>query len=269
MLEEHTAQVAEAFSRKSQVYDAFGEGHPNLTRMREKVRRHILSFLQPGDRILELNAGTGLDAAFFASLGYSIHATDLSPGMLASIEQKITALGLEDRLSAQLCSFEDLEKLAGRSYNYVFSNLGGVNCTPDLHRLASAVEQLLLPSGRVTWVVMPPVCLWELAQLLRGHFSTALRRLQPHGTLANVEGLHFTTWYYPPGHVLKCFGTRFRLLHIQGLSVFTPPADHKYFPIHHPSVYKRLCQVDQLLADRYPFNRWGDFYILTLEKSPG
>ena len=54
---EHIEAVAEAFSRKALIYDEFGEGHPNLARMRRKVREHVLDFLKPGDRILELNAG--------------------------------------------------------------------------------------------------------------------------------------------------------------------------------------------------------------------
>ena len=264
--EEESLTVAEAFSRKSQVYDAFGEDHLNLSRMRQKVRHHALAHLRSGDRILELNAGTGTDAAYFAGLGFKVHATDLSPGMVAKIQQKITSLGLEDRFSAQLCSFDSLEQLGSRSFDYVFSNMGGVNCAHDLSRITRGVEKLLPPGGRVTWVVMPPICLWELAQVLRGDFSTALRRLHPHGTLARVEGMRFMTWYHPPRGVIKAFGKGFRPLQLQGLSVFTPPADHKSFPGHHPRLFSWLRWTEDLLADRYPFNRWGDFYILTLEK---
>ena len=237
--------------------------------MRQKVRQHVLAHLQTGDRILELNAGTGADAAFFADQGYSVHATDLSPGMVAAIEQKRTSLGLESRLTAELCSFDSLEQFAGNSFDYVFSNMGGINCTEDLPGVASGVDKLLKPGGRVTWVVMPRICLWELAQVLRVDFYTAMRRLHPHGTLANVEGKRFITWYYPPRRVIQAFGKGFQLLQIQGLSVFTPPADHKSFPNHHPHLYHWLRWMDDLLADRNPFYRWGDFYIVTLEKRAG
>jgi ubiquinone/menaquinone biosynthesis C-methylase UbiE len=265
--EDHNSSVAEAFSRKALVYDAFGEDHPNLSRMRQKVRLHTLTNLCPGDRILELNAGTGADAAYFAALGFQVHATDLSPGMVAAIEQKRTSLGLQGRLSVQLCSFESLDQLGGRSFDYVFSNMGGVNCTVNLKQVACGVDHILTTGGRVTWVVMSPICLWELAQIFRGDFSTATRRLHPRGSLAHVEGMHFMTWYYPPRQVISAFGKGYHLLRMEGLSVFTPPADHKSFPIHHPRMYRWLRRMDDLLADRNPFNRWGDFYIITLEKS--
>lgn len=235
--------------------------------MRQKVRQHVLAQLNFGDQILELNAGTGADAAYFASLGYRIHATDLSPGMIAEIETKIAVFALEDWLTAQRCSFDALDQVQGGPFDYVFSNMGGVNCAADLSKITNSIDRLLAPGGRVTWVVMPPVCLWELAQVLRGDFSTATRRLHRGGTLANVEGVQFRTWYYPPRLVMYVFGRGFRQLQLEGLSVITPPADHKAFAHHHPRLYGWLCALDDRLAKRYPFNRWGDFYILTLEKS--
>ncbi|HEX7975087.1 MAG TPA: class I SAM-dependent methyltransferase [Anaerolineales bacterium] len=258
--------VAEAFSRKAQVYDAFGAGHTNLERMRQKVRSHILAWLQPGDRILELNAGTGGDAVFFAEHGFPVHATDLSPGMVTQIEAKIAAQPLPGRLTVQQCSFLDLKKVTGGPYQCVFSNMGGVNCTAQLETVARGLDPLLAPGGFVTWVVMPPVCLWELAQVLRGDFRVASRRISPRGTLANVEGVRFTTYYYTPARIQRAFGPRYSRLGLQGLSVFTPPADHKDFPRRRPRLYRLLNALEERYADLPPFNRCGDFYILSLRR---
>lgn len=268
-LEEHHLAVAEAFSRKARLYDDFGKDHPNLMRMRHKVRQHVLRFLRPGDRILELNAGTGADAVYFVQLGFRVHATDLAWGMVHEIERKIACYGLEDRLSVQQVAFETLDAVDAAPFDYVFSNMGGVNCVSDLKEVALHVERLLAPGGRMTWVVMPPICLWEIAQALRGDFRTARRRLHRTGTLAHVEGVVFKTWYHPPRRLIEAFGRNFRRLRLDGLSVFTPPADHKAFAHRFPRLYSMLCTLDDRLADRYPFNRWGDFYILTLEKHAG
>ena len=234
--------------------------------MRQKVRLHVLANLHPGDHVLELNAGTGADAAYFAGLGYRVCATDIAPGMLVEIENKIAGLGLADKMTVQQCSYDSLVKVQGGPFEYVFSNMGGLNCAADLARVARSIETILAPGGRVTCVIMPPVCLWELAQALRGDFRTAMRRLRPGGRLASVEGVQFTTWYYPPGQVSRAFGDGYRKLWLAGLSVFTPPADHKAFPNHHPRLYRWLRAMDDRLADRWPFQHWGDFYILTLEK---
>jgi ubiquinone/menaquinone biosynthesis C-methylase UbiE len=266
LVQDHTTAVAEAFSRKARVYDAFGEDHPNLKRMRQQVREHTLEHLRSGDQILELNAGTGADAAYFASLGYCVHATDVSPGMIDEIETKIVDFDLGGRLTTQLCSFEALEQIQRGPFDFVFSNMGGLNCAVDLSIVARGIDRLLVPGGRITLVVMPPICPWELAQALRGDLDTAVRRLRPGGTLANVEGVRFMTWYYPPRFVMRAFGKGFRLLRLEGLSVITPPADHKAFAHHHPRLYRWLSTLDDRLAGRYPFNRWGDFYIMTLEK---
>lgn len=267
-MDEHHLAVAEAFSRKARLYDDFGKDHPNLTRMRHKVRQHVLRFLRPGDRILELNAGTGADAVYFAQLGFRVHATDLSWGMVHEIEHKVAYYGLEERVSVEQCAFESLDRLNAASFDYVFSNMGGVNCVEGLKELARNVDRILAPGGRMTWVVMPPICLWEIAQAIRGDFRTARRRLRRNGTLAHVEGVVFKTWYHPPRRLIDAFGKSFRRLRLDGLSVFTPPADHKTFAFRFPRLYAMLCALDDWLADCSPFNRWGDFYILTLEKLP-
>jgi SAM-dependent methyltransferase len=266
--EEAWTVVAEAFGRKAQVYDAFGQDHPILARMRAKVRSHVESLLQPGTRLLEINAGTGADAAYFAGRGYCVHATDLSAGMVAEIERKIVLHRLEGRLSAQPLSFTELEKMKAEPFDGLLSNMGGVNCAADLRAIAGSIAALLKPAGVVTWVVMPPVCLWELGSALRGDLRQATRRLKPGGVQARVEGLPVHTYYYPPRQVLAAFGSEFRLLRLEGLSVFTPPADHKEFPARWPNIYRLLVWLDDRLAGRYPFHSWGDFYILSLRYLP-
>ncbi len=265
---DHYERVASAFSSKANVYDEFGKGHPNLERMRRKVYQHVLSYSQPGARILEINAGTGTDAAFFANQGYSVHATDLSPGMLASIQAKIETRGLRGRLSAQLCSFTDLSKVEGRPFDYVYSNFGGLNCIDDLSLITRQLPMMLAPGGRLTWVIMPPICPWDLALLLKGDYHSAFRRLHPGGTLANVEGFRFQVHYFTPGKVIRSLGKDFRLLKLEGLSTFAPPADRKEFARRYPRLYLLLAWLDEHLGRLPVLRGWGDFFILSAEYCP-
>lgn len=261
-------QVGEAFGRKAWLYDSFGREHPNLARMRAKVRAHVEALLSPGANLLEINAGTGADAAYFAQRGYRVHATDLSAGMVAQIRQKISSRALSGRMSAQQVSFTELGDLQGMRFDGVLSNLGGVNCAPDLDAIAHSLPGLLKPGSTVTWVVMPPVCLWELAQALRGNLRLALRRLKRGAVQANVEGISVLTYYYSPRQVRAAFGPNFRCLRLEGLSVFTPPADRKEFPSRYPRLYRLLVALDDILADRFPFHSWGDFFVLSLRYAP-
>jgi ubiquinone/menaquinone biosynthesis C-methylase UbiE len=259
--------VAEAFSRKARVYDSFGRDHVNLTRMRNKVYSRVIDTLPPGASVLELNAGTGADALFLAQQGLHVHATDIAPGMIEQIERKIAQSGLRDRLTVQRCSFTRLEEIRGGPFDGVFSNFGGLNCIPDLRDVARGIPRVLRPGGYVIWVVMPPVCLWDFTALLKGDWRTAVRRRSRRGTLANVEGVKFMTYYFTPRQVAAAFGRGFEILRVEGLSVLTPPADRKGFAARHPRLYELLVRLDDQLADHAPFNAWGDFFIVTLRRA--
>jgi ubiquinone/menaquinone biosynthesis C-methylase UbiE len=264
MIQNPFSEVAEAFSRTAERYDRFAEDHPNLTRMRAAVCAHLLRYLRPGARILEMNAGTGSDAVFLAQRGYQVHATDIAPGMLARLRDKVDRLDLHGRVSVQECSFTQLDQVAGGPFDAVFSNLGGLNCTEDLGQITKMLPALLRPGGLVTWVLMPPICLWELAMALTGDFHYAFRRLSPHGTLAHLEGKRFTIYYFTPRQVLAALGPQFVPLAIQGLSIFAPPAESKNLAWRHPRLYRALCWLDDHLSRTPPFRGWGDFFIITL-----
>lgn len=263
-------RVADAFSRKAQVYDRFGEGHVQLTRMRQKVYTHVLALASPAahTHMLELNAGTGTDATFFAQQGMHVHATDISPGMLAKIEAKVERFGLHDRLTSQRCSFTALDRVECGPFDYIFSNFGGLNCIADLREVTRHLPGLLRPGGMVTWVIMPPICPWELARVLRGDIVTARRRLRPGGIQANVAGVTFTTYYFTPRAVRNAFGSDFRQCRLEGLAVVTPTADNKQFARRFPRFYRWLCALDDRIATLPPFNGWGDFFILTMQYDP-
>ncbi|CUS02052.2 putative SAM-dependent methyltransferase [Candidatus Promineifilum breve] len=260
----HYAAVAEAFSRKALVYDAFGENHINLARMRRKFYDHIQSVMPPGGHLLEINAGTGQDAVELVDRGFRVHATDFAPGMLAQIEEKIAHLGLGDRLTVQALSFTELARVDGGPYDGLYSNSGGLNCIADLTAVTRHLPDILKPGARITWVIMPRVCPWEVAVIPKDP-RVGTRRWHRGGILAHVEGVHFMTYYYSAAQTQRAFGPRFRRVRLQGLSVFTPTADNKTFAVNHPRLYRGLVGLDDRLSGRFPFNGWGDFFILTME----
>jgi ubiquinone/menaquinone biosynthesis C-methylase UbiE len=260
--------IAEAFSRTAERYDRFAEDHPHQTRMRHKVYEHLTRHLAPGARILELNAGTGTDAVHLAQRGFRVHATDIAPGMLKRLHDKVDREGLRERISVQQCSFTELDRINGGPYDAVFSDLGGLNCIADLAPVVRSLPRVLRPGGVVTWVLMPPVCLWELALIFTGRARLALRRLAPRGTRAHLEGLYFTVYYFSPPEVRRAFGTEYRTLEIEGLSVITPTAESKNLAKRHPGVYRALAWLDDRLSHVPPWRGWGDYFIISLRYEP-
>ena len=256
------------FSRKAEVYDEYCENHPVIRWARDVIRHEAVQRLPGNASILELNAGTGSDAAYFVQHGYRVHATDIASGMIAAIQKKIALLQRADQFTVQKLSFTELDLVEGGPYDLVFSNFGGLNCIPALDGVVNTIPRLLKSGGHVLCVIMPPICPWELAQVLRGKFRLATRRLHREGVLANVEGAQVMTWYYHPEQVIKAFGHNFRLVKQQSISLFCPPSYMDNFPHRFPSFTRFLLQMDEHFGRRVPFHRWGDFVAYTFQYGP-
>jgi hypothetical protein len=116
---------------------------------------------------------------------------------------------------------------------------------------------------------MPPVCLWELAEIFRGNPRVAFRRLSRRGVRANLEGLNFNVYYFTPRRVQEWFGGSYRVVALEGLSVFTPTAESRNFARQHPHLYRSLSWLDDRLSTRWPWVGCGDFFILSLRRESG
>lgn len=260
--------VNEGFSKKAEVYDAYCDSHPVIRWARSVIRREVTSRLSPNASILELNAGTGSDAEYFARQGFQVHATDVADGMYHAIQEKIRKLDAGGRFTSQQISFTELDKASGAPFDMILSNFGGLNCISDLGEVTRFLPYLLKPHGCVVWVIMPPICPWELTQFLRGKPKVAMRRLNPGGVLANVEGAQVKTWYFNPRKVREAFGAEFQLLSRRSLSLFAPPSFMDRFPFLFPNLTRFLLRVDDALGGMRPFNQWGDYVMYTFRYEP-
>jgi ubiquinone/menaquinone biosynthesis C-methylase UbiE len=257
-----------AFSKQSGVFDALYSGNTIVRYKRERVRRHVLSFLPPDSHILELNCGTGEDATFFAGMGHRVHATDLSGGMLEQLQKKVSAKGLDDQITSELCSFTALDTLKETGpYDLIFSNFAGLNCTGDLAKVVASFPPLLKPGGMVTLVLLPPFCLWETLLVLKGKVRTAFRRFfSNRGRNARVEGFPFKCWYYWPSVVHKALGPSFETLDLEGLCTLVPPSYIEGFAEKRPELYRYLKALEEKRRRLWPWKYIGDYYILSLRK---
>jgi ubiquinone/menaquinone biosynthesis C-methylase UbiE len=263
---EQEENVSEAFSKQSFGFDEADNQNIILQWMRSRVREHVLGFWKPGEHILEINAGTGLDAIYFAQKGFYVHATDNAPGMLNALDKKVEDLHLEDKITTQRCSFLELEKLNAGKFGHLFSNFGGLNCTDKLEDVIHSFDALLKPGGTVTLVIMPPICPWELLYLFKGNFKLAFRRWKKNGTPSHLEGVNFTSWYYNPSAVQKMFGENYSIVSIKGLGITVPPPFLESFPIKHPKLFQKLVTIEKSISTKIPFHSWADHFIISAKK---
>ncbi|HEX5169220.1 MAG TPA: class I SAM-dependent methyltransferase [Cyclobacteriaceae bacterium] len=257
--------VNDAFSKQSRYFDDEDDRNPVLQYMRAQVYKNVDKYIRPNSNILEINAGTGIDALRFVQCGHTVLATDLSDGMIQQIERKKELLQLKNKLRCTQLSYENLGQLKGQKFDFVFSNMGGLNCLDDLTKVTRHLPALLKPSARITWVVMPPTYLWELIGLLKGNLKSAFRRFHTKGTIAHLEGEYFKTYYHSLSAIKRAFDPSFRLIGIQGLCALVPPPHLGNFPVKYPRLFNILKKIDECVHNSFPFNRWADHIIVTFE----
>jgi ubiquinone/menaquinone biosynthesis C-methylase UbiE len=261
-------EARHAFDKQSSLFDDLYKNNSIIQYKRERVREQALRYLRPGDRILELNAGTGEDAVYFAEKGMYVHATDISERMQEVLSKKIDNFDLKDKITTEVCSYTNLSVLKDKGpYDLIFSNFGGLNCTSQLKTVLLSFTALVKPGGKVVLVIMPAFCLWETLLFLRGNFKAAFRRFNSRqGASAQIEDVKFRCWYYRPGVVIKVLRDQFSLLGVEGLCSFVPPSYLESFPSKYPKLFKYLVKLENANKSRWPWKSIGDYYLISLRR---
>jgi len=262
-------EAARAFSKQAGVFDDYDAGNAIIDYKRKRVREHVLRYMPSPGSILELNAGTGTDAAWFAERGERLHATDIAEGMQEKLREKIRLRGLEDKVTTELCSFTALGALREKGpYDLIFSNFAGLNCTGELDKVLRSFAPLLKSGGQVTMAILPGFCAWETLLLFRGKFRTAFRRLFSgrQGTRSRVEGHYFRCWYYSPAYMIRNIGNDFELLSVEGLCTVVPPSYIEHFVEKHPAAYRFLRSKEDKWKEKWPWKYIGDYYLISFRK---
>ena len=127
-------RIAERYSRQPIADEAA---------YREKLSR-TRQYFAPGCRVLEFGCGTGSTAIAHAPYVGHIHATDISPKMLAIAGEKALAKGLSN-ISFERASLDDLDSQAA-SWDVILG-LSVLHLVPDMAHDIARVHELLKPGG--------------------------------------------------------------------------------------------------------------------------
>ncbi|MFF3877698.1 class I SAM-dependent methyltransferase [Streptomyces sp. NPDC001978] len=130
--------------------------------------------------VLELGAGHGRDALYFAREGFAVHATDFSPVGLSQLAAAAEAEGLAERVTTTVHDVRAPLPLADASTDAVFAHM--LLCmalsTAEIHALAGEVRRVLRPGG---------VFVHTVRHTGDGHYGTGLAHgddIYEHGGFA-------------------------------------------------------------------------------------
>ncbi len=239
---------------------------------RDAVWVELMKIFRPGDRVLDIGCGTGMDARFLAEHGMDVVACDKSERMLQVAEGRIAALPAPSgSVQLRLLAAEDISSLSGRPFDGAFSNFGAVNCVENIAKLASDLAVLLKPGASVLLCLMGPLCLWETAwYLLHGNAAKAFRRFHQHGTEARFAGGGVFPVKYPTPRFLRhVFAPEFCLKAIRGVGVLVPPSYLEAWACRFPRMLRLAASADQVLGRCPAIRMAADHALLRFERTKG
>jgi SAM-dependent methyltransferase len=268
---DYRGAVAEAFDSASEEYDfTIGANFINVW-IRERSIKEVLERVRGDDVLLEIGCGTGTEAIRISRHVAGVVATDISSGMVALLRRKVEARRLGMRVRPLELRAIDVgraaEFLPGGKARVAYSFNGALNCELELGRFPRELWRLLEPGGLFICSVRNRFCLEESllqAALLRFR-STTPRKEQPK--MVSVGGMDIPAYYYYPWEFAGIFKPYFEVRKQIALPAIIPPPYLNDTYVKVRSRLKLLELADTALADRFPFNRFGDQTLFVFRRN--
>jgi SAM-dependent methyltransferase len=257
-----------AFDSVAADYDGPRGNNALIQDMRLEMWQWLDALFPAPAQLLDIGCGTGLDAVRMADIGHRVTATDWSAQMVQRTCERAAERGLQARLQAVAAGAQELAKLTGDgSYDGAYSNLGPLNCVPDLSELSRQCGRLLKPGGTLLFSVIGRLCPWEIAHYaLRGRWRRVALRFARNFVPVSMNGHTIWTHYYTPREFFGAFEREFALQGHRGLCLFAPPPYLSSVRERHRRWYSLLWRLDRRLAGWPLLRGMGDHFLIIMKK---
>ncbi|MBI3914972.1 MAG: class I SAM-dependent methyltransferase [Chloroflexi bacterium] len=264
---EQIADTASAFDSAANNYDGALGNNALIQRMRGKLIAAILRDTPRGARLLDLGCGAGIDAVDLAARGYRITALDSSSAMVERTRARIAAAQLKEQVQAIHFGIHELAQLDAEPFDGIYSDLGPLNCIPDLRQAATQCARLLKPRGKLIASVIGRYCPWEIAfYAARGDWQRARVRWSRDAASVPLGGETVWTRYYSPREFYRGFENEFEMTALRALALFMPPPYLIHAYARAPKLFAPLQFLDDALGSAPLLRNTGDHFLMTLSK---
>jgi ubiquinone/menaquinone biosynthesis C-methylase UbiE len=250
------------------AYDAIAAGYDAQVQgddwMRRVLHAQYARLFKPGDRVLDVGCGTGIDALFLARRGIHVVAIDFSSEMVTQLRVKLERAENRDSIEARVLRVEDLRQLSGE-FDGLISAFAGLSALDDLRQFSRDAAQLVKPGGRLVLHLLNRFSLWEwLGYLARGNWPAARQVGRVHARQFTIGGrgvphrLYFADELYQ-----RAFAQQFALRDAYSLGALRPP-----HTVHRmPAALVHGLEWLDVRCGRWPLLRdAGRFFVLDLER---
>jgi len=261
-------ETRDAFDSVAADYDGPRGNNALIQDMRTEMWRTLDATFAPESRLIDLGCGTGLDAVRMARVGHHVTATDWSQRMVERTRERAEREQLADRVQTIAVGAHELFRVDGQAqFDGAYSNLGALNCVPNLAEMAAQCARLLKPRAALVFSVIGRVCPWEIGYYaLRRNWARLRVRFAAAMVPVSMNKQVVWTRYYTPREFYGAFERQFALEHWRGLCVLAPPPYMTQMREKHLRLYERLWRLDRRVAGWPLLRNMGDHFVIVMTK---
>lgn len=246
--------TAHPFDRLASRYDEIWTRTVAGRLEREAVWQILDPLFAPGQRLLDVGCGTGVDSLHLAQRGIHVHAIDASAEMVRITRSRLQGQRIDVTAAARQMPLECLPMK--ENFDGALLNFGVLNCVKDLPGAARSLAAALRPGAPLLLCFMGRFYLWESLRFgLRLQPAKAIRRWRRGAVIASLDGSRLPVYYRSFAEIRAAFEPHFSLVSRQGIGVFVP------FCGIIPRAARLLARLDHAIATWPGLRAIGDHQL--------